>query len=830
MRAPDHPRSAGQRRRPLDTRLLIPALTAWVVLAVTLTWRPALQFGLAGGFALLAAIGWLLERGRRRESREGPADNYHDDCNDNDCNDDDHHDDCNDCTVPAAVAAPSGGSVRMTVVLAAVCTAAVMATAGAQSVTREAGPIRELAQIRGAVQISGVATSEPRIIERLDAEPLVVLRIRVDHVVARGQVAAVSTPVVVFADLDWADLRWRSEFTATGRLGPTDAGSDSVASFSPSGAPSTRGHPGGVFAAADVARERLRQAVDPLPADARGLIPGLVIGDTALTPPELTEAMLLTGMTHLSAVSGSNVAIVVGAVILACGWCGVPRRWRPPVAVVAIVGFVILCRPEPSVLRAGTMGIIGLLALSTNRRHASLPALAAAILILLGIDPFHARSYGFVLSCLATLGLVVFARPWGEAMARRLPRGFGWLGYAVAIPLSAQVMCGPVIVLLQSAVQPVAILANLLAAPLVAPTTIAGILAAVGATIWPPLGLAFAWVGAGPAWLLGRIARAGAMVPAGSIDWLPGPAGAWLLAVITAAVVLSGPWLAWQSLRRPWASAAAVVLLVAAASPLPSPLRPDHAWSIAGCDVGQGDGFVVKAGATSAVVIDTGPDPGLMASCLRDLGVDQVEALVLTHFHSDHIGGLDGVLEVATVHRAYVSPVRDPPAAAMAVQTVLAEAGVEVIEVTAGQWWQWGEVSARVVWPRERVVSVGSVANNNSIVLDLRVSGVRALFLADIEWAAAGAVRRELQGERFDVVKIAHHGSADQDHELIRGLGARVALIGVGADNTFGHPAPSVVALLEDLDMVVLRTDRHGQIHLGVDEIGALTVLVESGP
>jgi competence protein ComEC len=127
--------------------------------------------------------------------------------------------------------------------------------------------------------------------------------------------------------------------------------------------------PGAITTAAQVVRSRFAEATDGLPSDARELLPGLVIGDTSRTSEELDEAMLVTGMTHLSAVSGSNVAIVLSAALGLAAFVGLRRRWRSPLAAVLLLLFVILVRPEPSVVRAAAMGAVGLVGLSTSRRR-----------------------------------------------------------------------------------------------------------------------------------------------------------------------------------------------------------------------------------------------------------------------------------------------------------------------------------------------------------------------------------------------------------------------------------------------------------------------------
>jgi competence protein ComEC len=228
------------------------------------------------------------------------------------------------------------------------------------------------------------------------------------------------------------------------------------------------------------------------------------------------------------------------------------------------------------------------------------------------------------------------------------------------------------------------------------------------------------------------------------------------------------------------------------------------------------------------VVIDTGPDPGLLSECLGLLGVRQVDALVLSHFHADHVGGLDAVVGRVPVAAAYVTPVRDPPADAERVLTALATEGIPAYAVTAGDqlvWGDAGQVRAEVVWPpAARAARGGLGANSGSVVLDLTASGVRMLFTGDIEPEAARGVRRELAGERFDVLKVAHHGSAAQDEPLVTGLGARVALIGVGADNSFGHPSRTALGMLAETGTAVLRTDQDGSYALVVQD-GALATV-----
>ena len=217
---------------------------------------------------------------------------------------------------------------------------------------------------RAMATIEAVIMTDPGVVMTKGVRPteLVIVKVSVRTVVGRGQRSESSTPVMVFGDTSWAHVRWRERVRISGRFDVADPGDDVVAIFNPSGPPTSVGEPGLIADVAEHVRSGLRDAVSGLPSDARGLLPGLVIGDTSRTPQSLTDAMLKTGMTHLSAVSGSNVAVVLVAAMALCRVIGVRRRWRPPVALLLLAGFVILARPEPSVLRAAVMGSSGSLA------------------------------------------------------------------------------------------------------------------------------------------------------------------------------------------------------------------------------------------------------------------------------------------------------------------------------------------------------------------------------------------------------------------------------------------------------------------------------------
>lgn len=785
--------------RELDLRLLLPAVVAWAVSAATLGLTPpALGVTALACVVVAVLVLWgahpLRVRGRG-QPRGG-----------------------------SAFGRPSGtrGVARwqgpLVLLLAAV--ALVLASTAGHSAVRESGPVRALARERATVEVTGVVTRDPVVVggRRLEGSA-VRLVLRVEEVTGRGRKARVSTPVLVMGEAAWQRVQWHERIAVRGTLLESQPGDDVVAVLRPRSDPRSVARPGVVARAAEHLRAGLREAAATLPPDARGLLPALVIGDTSRTPPDLTEAMLATGMTHLSAVSGSNVAIVLSFALGGATLLGVRRRWRPVVAATVLAGFVVLARPEPSVVRAAAMGTIGLIGLSRSRRAAGIPVLSAAVVALLVVDPWLSRSYGFALSTLATVGLLLFTRTWGEGIGRRLPHHLRSWGPAIAIPVAAQAMCAPVVVLLQGSVSVVGVLANLLAAPLVAPATVVGVAAAGLAPLWPFGARMLCWVGALPTLGIARVARTCATIPGGTLPWPDGAAGAVLLTAVTVLVLLSGRWWAHRARLHPVVAAAVALLLLAAAAPTSAVTWPAAGWRFVACDVGQGDALVLATTPGHAVLVDAGPDPTAVNACLRRLGVEVLDSVVLSHFHADHVDGMPGALAGREVREILATPVREPADQWEQVQSWARARGIPVRDLVAGDHLSWPGLVADVWWPARRIAA-GSVPNNASVVLAVRSGPVDLLLLGDVEREAAHALLLQLRRDPemaaraagLDVLKVAHHGSGNFDEGLLEEVRAPLAVVSVGQDNDYGHPSPKALEVLRRNGYAVLRTDQRGDV------------------
>ncbi|MCX4980848.1 ComEC/Rec2 family competence protein [Streptomyces sp. NBC_00572] len=722
---------------------------------------------------------------------------------------------------------------------ALLCAATGAASAGLHTADLRRGPVPALAREYARAQLEVTVTSDPRLTRpRVRGSESVPVSVVLDGEVTRversdGTVHRTRAPVLVIVPpgeerTEWLRLLPSTRLKVGARVAPPSRPGDpfaAVLKVSGAGPPRIIGPPSALQRTAGELRAGLRRATDGLEPDARALLPGLVVGDTSRIGPELRDAFEATDLTHLLAVSGSNLSIVLLLLVGRPGRAhqvergGLAPRLGMSLRVTSVAGgaltlaFVVVCRPDPSVLRAAACGLVVLLAIGTGRRRSLIPALAAAVLVLVLYDPWLARSYGFLLSVLATGALLTVAPRWSEALRRRgVP---GRLAEALAASLAAQAVCAPVVVVFAARVSLVAIPANLFAELAVAPATVFGFATLAVAAVWTPAAEGLAWVAGWPAGWIARVARTGAGLPGAELTWPGGWWGGLALALVTALVVLGARKLPY---RGPVTVLVALLLLLVVVRPVPVTRWvtgwPPPGWVFAMCQVGQGDATVLAAGGDAAVVVDAGPDPVPVDRCLRELGVRRVPLLVLTHFHADHVAGLPGVLRGRSVGAIQTTGLEEPPAQAAFVRRTAAAARVPLIRAGPGERRRAGALEWSVLWPTAGSGEASGGANDASVTLLVRAAGgLTLLLLGDLEPPAQRALLRAHPGlAPVDVLKVAHHGSAHQDPGLIRAVRPRLALVSTGRDNPYGHPSPRTVESLRTGGARVLRTDRDGAI------------------
>ncbi|HEY1531926.1 MAG TPA: ComEC/Rec2 family competence protein [Galbitalea sp.] len=630
--------------------------------------------------------------------------------------------------------------------------------------------------------------------------------------------AAVSIPVLVFDAAPRARTEIGTTLTVSGSLqatGPSDEVSYLVFASGPA---RFAGAPPWYLGWTNELRAGLSRAARNLPGDGGALLPGLAIGDTTAVSAQLSAAMKTSSLSHLTAVSGANCAVVIGLLLLVGRALGLRRGVRIAAALVVLVGFVVLVTPQPSVLRSAIMAAIALGALASGRPIAGLPIVGVTVLILLGLDPWIALDYGFALSVLATAGLMAFAGPIARRLETWLPR---WLALLVAVPLAAQLACQPVLLTLNPSLPLYGVLANTLAEPASPAATVLGLMACLLLPVLPGVGhvvAAIAWV---PAAWIADVATFFSVLPGARLPWPVGWFGIAALVVVTV--------LALALVLRRWSRRSTRILIGALGVSLALPFaftglssavqqlgRPGD-WQIADCDIGQGDAMVVRS-AGQVALMDTGPSEPLLKACLDELGISRINLLVLSHYDLDHVAGTPVVDDMTD--RALVGPSTGKARDVAIIQGLL-DGGTRVDRVSEGTTGTLGNLRWRVLWPPSPLPD-GVLPGNEACVTvifqpaEACADGcLSSMFVGDLDETAQNlmlAANPTLP--RLDVIEVAHHGSADQSPAMYQRVAASVGLIGVGLHNKYGHPTQHLLDILASVGTLPARTDTEGLVLL----------------
>jgi competence protein ComEC len=626
-------------------------------------------------------------------------------------------------------------------------------------------------------------------------------------------------PVLVFAPAG-TNVRIGETVSVTGTIRMLPSASETAALVYASGHPRLLAPPAAPLAVADTIRTAFSRQAGRLPGDGGTLLPGLAIGDVHEVPASLSDAMKRASLTHLTAVSGANCAVVVSLVGAGAGALGLRRGARALSSLAALTGFVVLVTPQPSVLRSAVMAAVIVVGGSSGRPSRAVPALSLAVVALLVVDPWLALSYGFALSVLATGALLLLAPPLAARLARWMPLRIAAL---LAVPISAQIACQPVLLMLNPAVPLYGVLANLVAEPAAPVATVLGLASCLLIPLWPSAGALLTQIAWVPSAWIAAVARVSAGLPGSSLGWIEGVLGLVLMLVLVVAVMVAvaRPTHRAGRVGRAVALSAAATFTVCSLAGVTGGAIAHSAdrlqdWAITACDIAQGDAVLLRSEDAYALV-DTGPDPAALAACLDSLGITRIDLLVLTHYDRDHVGGTRAVLGKVDV--AMVGEPSDERGRRLGQELTAGGAKLHVAE--AGDSGRLGTLSWRVLWPDtdSRGMQPG---NERSVTVLFDGDGLRSLFLGDLDERAQDALLATGRVPVVDVVKVAHHGSRDQSEGLYRQLRASVGLISCGAGNDYGHPTATALGILSRTATRALRTDVQGMLMVAPDGHGGL--------
>jgi competence protein ComEC len=644
-----------------------------------------------------------------------------------------------------------------------------------------------------------------------------------------------------------------------GRLAAPPAGAPGFAGFLESrGAAGTlKGHavalisPGDGFAAVV---ERLRWGVDAvlgraIPEPEAGLAAGILIGLRERVSRAVADDFTTTGLTHVVAISGWNIALVAGIATALLRATGLRRRPRSALVLAAIAVYTVFAGAEASVIRAAVMGTVVLLARESGHPTSAAVALGLACWGLLLAEPAMIDDVGLQLSLAATAGLLALGGP-AEAAVGRVTRGRGprWFRESLGVSLAAQLSTLPLILLHFGRLSLISPLANLLVAPVVPLAMLGSAVGVIGGAVLAqvPLQLPLAplllacWL---PLALMTRGAAILAGVPLANAELAPpfdllGAALALALLVVTLRRARSAGEQRWRPRPEPrpapasrkraaaLTGGAAATLVLASSVVLITSTVPGLRVSV--LDIGQGDAILLESDDGQRMLVDGGSDPDLLVRRLdeRVPAWDRhIDLVVLTHPHEDHAGGLAGLVPRYRLGRIVETGLNSEGAGVVELRDVARRHDIPRLRVLKGDRLRLGDAVIDVLWPPrhalpDRVLTDGRAINGTSIVLAATIGRQRILLTGDLEddhdQDILAAIPRD--GARWDLLKVAHHGSATaSSRPLLVVLRPRLAAISVGEDNRYGHPAASTMARLGAVGASVWRTDRQGTLSVDLD-------------
>lgn len=540
----------------------------------------------------------------------------------------------------------------------------------------------------------------------------------------------------------------------------------------------------------------------------------LVLGDVSALPQRWARALRRTGLAHLTAVSGLNIALVAGWAAIAGAL--LPRPLRVALGAISALVYLGLVGPAPSMLRAAAMALVVAASLLAARAPLALQGLALVVIGLVAFDPDTLTDVGFLLSVTATAGLLIVTPP----LERGLPLRPRLLARGLAASLAAQAAASPVSVATFGRLAPAAPLLNLIFGPWAALVLVLGLLAgglgAVGADRW-----AAPWL-----WCLDR-----ATLP---LEWLTRlPPAAWVSTAMTpswwcgaiAGVAFALPAFGRRGLR------AGLLVALAAIGTAP-PVAAARHFELAVLDVGQGDAILLSDG-DRAALIDGGGVRGrdlaahVLLPALAARGLDRLDLVVLSHFDDDHCRGLVDLAGQIPFDELWLPRGAAPTACS---RELAASPIGSVRGVAAGDLRRLGALQLEVLAPE-----AGPAARSDnalSLVIRAEGGGRSALLLGDLDGGGERRLARRFGAAlRSDLLKVAHHGSASSTTpELLASVRPRLAIASAGSRNPYGHPSARALSRLTAAGIPVLRTDRDGGVEVRWGAAGPWRIALPGSP
>ncbi len=553
---------------------------------------------------------------------------------------------------------------------------------------------------------------------------------------------------------------------------------------------------------------------------------GVLFGDRREISPELKESFVQTGTIHILAVSGSNVAVIATALYLVLGFCRVPKYWMIAFTVFGLIYYMLITGSSSSIVRATIMGCIILGSQVVERKADIYNSIALAAFLVLLFNPLQLYDVGFQLSFAAVISIVAIY-PILQSLIQRIParfeeiKGVDALLKLFAVSLSAQLGTLPFTAYYFGRFSVISLMANLVVVPLVGVNLILGCLtlAASAVSVW--IAAAYAALNDVLVTFLLGFVQAASSVPFASIE----TTGFSIVSAVIFYIFLTG---ILNLGKRPILKRVVAGLLVVGTGSVVRDIfsGSSHVLSVTALDVGQGDALFLKFPNGTSMLVDAGPNtPGfdagerIVAPFLRRQGITHIDRIIISHPHSDHVGGIPSIVKRFSAGMVVEADSLIASTSHRSLRALVQSRGIWRVANAGTEVSPDPNVRVYCLFPPPLEGKAVTHFNNRSIILKVVYGATSMIMPGDAEAEAEELVYRQF-GSFLDaeVLKAGHHGSSTSSSlPFLNSITPNFAIISVATKNKFGHPSADIVRRMTERDIQVLRTDREGAVVMESD-------------
>lgn len=568
-----------------------------------------------------------------------------------------------------------------------------------------------------------------------------------------------------------------------------------------------------------------------LPKDYAGIINSMLNGDTKNVSENILEDFKNSGITHLLAVSGSNIAYIIMFLSL-CSNKIFGKYLSYYILIISIIIFIFVSGASASVARAGIMAILNIVAILLSRKSNTLNNIFFSAVILLIINPLTIYDVGFILSFVGTLGIVLLSKPIISLIEKFIKIKF--LSETIGVTLSAQLMLLPIMMYFFNTISIISLITNLIIVPISGFLTILGFITVLISVVSFKLArvISFAiytllYFMLKIASFLGKISWANLLVPTSKI---------WMIVIYYLLIYLmmsknkkeiTIKIFHYKRIRKLKVVLIEILIIFVIITNLIN-LVPRNHIKLNMIDVGQGDSFYIETQNKKVILIDGGGSESsdydigenIVVPYLLDMGKTKIDLIIVSHPHEDHIEGVFTVIEKLKVEKVMISENVDDVELILKLREICQKRNTEIVKVSAGEKFEIDNVKFNVIYPNSKIKEEN--INNMSLIIKMKFGEITTLFTGDLEDVAENNIKENIKA---DILKVGHHGSITSTSEkFLRKVMPQIALISVGRDNSYGHPDNIVSERLKKINAKIYRTDEMGEVKIKIYKNGRIKI------